>query len=84
MCPPVRFYGVLYQIGVCRGINGTGNARSLLVGTNFVRPPGCHSEPLGEESRFAHFNFMLFEILRYAQDDKYNPQFTEYAQPHPR
>ena len=33
-------------------------------------PPDCHSEPLGEESRFIHFNIVLFEILRFAQDDK--------------
>ncbi len=36
-----------------------------------TRPPDCHSGPIGEESRFAHFYFVLFEILRYAQDDKY-------------
>ena len=42
---------------------------SLLVGANCVRPPNCHSEPTGEESRFAHF-ILGFEILRFAQDDK--------------
>ena len=42
---------------------------SLLVGANCVRPLDCHSEPLGEESRFAHF-ILGFEILRFAQDDK--------------
>ena len=30
----------------------------------------CHSEPLGEESRFVLFYFVLFERLRFAQDDK--------------
>ena len=30
----------------------------------------CHSEPLGEESRFAYFYFALLAILRFAQDDK--------------
>ena len=34
------------------------------------RPPVCHSEPLGEESRFAYFYFVLLAILRFAQDDK--------------
>ena len=34
----------------------------------------CHSEPLGEESRFAYFYFVLSEILRFAQDDKSPPQ----------
>ena len=33
-------------------------------------PPDCHSEPLGEESRFAQVYFVLLEILRFAQDDK--------------
>ena len=32
-------------------------------------PPDCHSEPLGEESRFVLFYFVLLEILRFAQDD---------------
>ena len=40
------------------------------VGANCVRPPNCHSEPLGEESRFVYFYFALLEILRFAQDDK--------------
>ena len=35
----------------------------------FPRPPACHSEPLGEESRFVYF--ALLEILRFAQDDKW-------------
>ncbi|MGN0560751.1 MAG: hypothetical protein ACI4K8_06825, partial [Candidatus Fimenecus sp.] len=34
----------------------------------------CHSEPLGEESRFAYFYFALLAILRFAQDDKSPPQ----------
>ena len=29
------------------------------------RPPDCHSEPLGEESRFAQVYFALLELLRY-------------------
>ena len=29
----------------------------------------CHSEPTGEESRFTELHFVLFEILRFAQDD---------------
>ena len=41
------------------------------VGANCVRPPNCHSEPLGEESRFVYFYFALLEILRFAQDDKF-------------
>ena len=41
-------------------------------------PPDCHSEPIGEESRFAHF-ILGFEILRFAQDDKNNPQFIGIA-----
>ena len=40
------------------------------VGANCVRPRNCHSEPLGEESRFVYFYFALLEILRFAQDDK--------------
>ena len=28
----------------------------------------CHSEPLGEESCFTELHFVLFEILRFAQD----------------
>ena len=32
--------------------------------------PACHSEPTGEESRFAQVYFALLEILRFAQDDK--------------
>ena len=40
------------------------------VGANCVRPPDCHSEPTGEESRFAQVYFVLLEILRFAQDDK--------------
>ena len=47
------------------------------VGANCVRPPNCHSEPLGEESRFARVCFVLLEILRFAQDDKYNPHFLQ-------
>ena len=43
---------------------------SQTVGANCVRPPNCHSEPLGEESRFVLFYFVLLEILRFAQDDK--------------
>ena len=42
----------------------------LTVGANCVRPPNCHSEPIGEESRFVYFYFALLEILRFAQDDK--------------
>ena len=38
----------------------------------------CHSEPLGEESRFAYFYFVLSEILRFAQDDKLPPQIPIY------
>ena len=38
-------------------------------------PLACHSEPIGEESRFAQVYFVRLEILRFAQDDKYNPQF---------
>lgn len=34
-------------------------------------PPNCHSEPTGEESRFAQVYFVLSEILRFAQDDKF-------------
>ena len=37
---------------------------------NCVRPPDCHSEPLGEESHIGFFYFVLLEILRFAQDDK--------------
>ena len=37
-------------------------------------PPACHSEPIGEESRFEHF-ILGFEILRFAQDDKYKSKF---------
>ena len=33
-------------------------------------PLACHSEPIGEESRFVYFYFALLEILRFAQDDK--------------
>ena len=29
----------------------------------------CHFEPLGEESCFTELHFVLFEILRFAQDD---------------
>ena len=43
---------------------------SLLVGANCVRPPACHSEPIGEESHIGSFYFVLLEILRFAQDDK--------------
>ena len=42
----------------------------------------CHSEPLGEESRFVYFNFVLLAILRFAQDDKSpptNPNFPRSA-----
>ena len=35
------------------------------VGANCVRPRNCHSEPLGEGSRFVYFYFALLEILRY-------------------
>ena len=41
------------------------------VGANCVRPPNCHSEPLGEESRSARVYFVRLEILRFAQDDKW-------------
>ena len=34
-------------------------------------PPHCHSEPFGEESRFAQVYCVLLEILRFAQDDKF-------------
>ena len=34
------------------------------------KSPACHSEPFGEESRFAQVYFVLLEILRFAQDDK--------------
>ena len=42
--------------------------RGFVVVANRVRPffP-CHSEPLGEESRFRYI--FSFEILRFAQDD---------------
>ena len=43
---------------------------SLLVGANCVRPPACHSEPLGEESHIGSFYFVRLEILRFALDDK--------------
>ena len=43
---------------------------SPTVGANCVRPPNCHSEPLGEESRSARVYFVRLEILRFAQDDK--------------
>ena len=41
------------------------------VGANCVRPPAGHSEPTGEESRFTQGYFVLLEILRFAQDDKW-------------
>ena len=39
-------------------------------------PLACHSEPIGEESRFVYFYFALLEILRFAQDDKFKPIFV--------
>ena len=46
-------------------------ARSIVILSRSVKnPPDCHSEPLGEESRFVYFYFVLLEILRFAQDDK--------------
>ena len=45
-------------------------ARPIVILSRSVKnPPDCHSEPLGEESRFAHF-ILGFEILHFAQDDK--------------
>ena len=44
--------------------------RSLRVVGAIHESPACHSEPLGEESRFVYFYFALLEILRFAQDDK--------------
>ena len=44
---------------------------SPTVGANCVRPPNCHSEPLGEESRSARVYFVRLEILRFVQDDKF-------------
>ena len=47
-----------------------GQDRSLRVVGAIHESPACHSEPLGEESRFVYFYFALLEILRFAQDDK--------------
>ena len=48
----------------------TGTDRSLRVVGAIHESPVCHSEPFGEESRFAQVYFVLLEILRSAQDDK--------------
>ena len=47
-----------------------GQDRSLRVVGAIHESPACHSEPIGEESRFVYFYFALLEILRFAQDDK--------------
>ena len=42
-----------------------GQDRSLRVVGAIHESPACHSEPLGEESRFVYFYFVRLEILRY-------------------
>ena len=54
--------------------NGSSRRRPLQTGAR-GDPPDCHSEPIGEESRFARVYFLRLEILRFAQDDKYTPHF---------
>ena len=58
--PPVDFDVILRN----------GQDRSLRVVGAIHESPTCHSEPTGEESRFAQVYFVLLEILRFAQDDK--------------
>ena len=42
----------------------------VILSRSAKNPPACHSEPTGEESRFAQVYFVRLEILRFAQDDK--------------
>ena len=58
--PPVDFDVILRN----------GQDRSLRVVGAIHESPVCHSEPIGEESRFAQVYFVLLGILRFAQDDK--------------
>ena len=70
ICPSVTPYGVPPPQQVGRFAERHLGRSLQFVGANCVRPPACHSEPLGEESRFVYFYFALLEILRFAQDDK--------------
>ena len=57
-------------------------ARLIVMLSRSVKNPiACHAEPIGEESRFVSFYFVLLEILRFAQDDKsgFVEVFTERA-----
>ena len=73
---PAAGFAVNYGTGKLKCERRGRRLGAPFVGANCVRPPACHSEPTGEESRFAQVYFALLEILRFAQDDKLGVAFS--------